>query len=91
MPTKRNIERHTAPLTCSAPHREFSPIHFTRPDQHPSAAASDLVSFGGSDDGEMDDSLALASSDAEELSGPYNDPASLHSCAAQRIQPRHGC
>ncbi len=33
-----------------SPHREFSPVLFTRPDQHPSAAVSDLVSFGGSDD-----------------------------------------
>ncbi len=58
---------------------QFSPVLFTRPDQHPSAAANDLVSFGGSDDGEMDDSLSLAASDAEELSGSYHDPAPLYS------------
>ncbi len=38
------------PRTSLSPHREFSPVLFTRPDQHPSAAVSDLVSFGGSDD-----------------------------------------
>ncbi len=38
------------PRVPHSPHREFSPILFTCPDQHPSAAASNLVSFGGSDD-----------------------------------------
>ncbi len=38
------------PRTSLSPYREFSPVLFTRPDQHPTAAASDLVSFGGSDD-----------------------------------------
>ncbi len=41
------------PHTSLSPKREFSPVLFTRPDQHPSAAASDLFSFGGSDDGEV--------------------------------------
>ncbi len=76
------------PHISLSPHREFSPVLFTHPDYHPSAAASDLVSFGGSYDGEMDDSLSLAASDAEEQSASYHDPAPLHS--AQRIQPRHG-
>ncbi len=48
------IERAIAGASLS-PHREFSPVCFTRPDQHPSAAASDLVSFGGSNDGKMDE------------------------------------
>ncbi len=38
--------------TSLSPHREFSPVLFTSLDQHPSAAASDLVSYGGGDDGE---------------------------------------
>ncbi len=77
--------------TSLSPHREISPVLFTCPDQHPSAAASDLVSFSGSDDGELDDSLSLAASDAEELSGSYNDPAPLQSAqpvhAAQALTP----
>ncbi len=44
-------------------------------DMHPSAAASDLVSFGGSNDGELDDNLSLAASDVEDLSGSYHDLA----------------
>ncbi len=67
--------------TSLSPHREISPVLFTRPDQHPSASASDLVSFGGSDDSQLDDSLSLAASDADELVGSYNDPA--HSQSAQ--------
>ncbi len=35
-----------------------------------------MISFGGSD-GELDDSLSLAASDAEELSGSVTDPALL--------------
>ncbi len=54
-----------SPRTSLSPHREFSPFLFTRPDQHPSAAANDLVSFGGNDDGEMDYSLVAL--DTEEL------------------------
>ncbi|KAI2646291.1 Platelet glycoprotein V [Labeo rohita] len=67
------------PLRASpSPQREGSPILFTRPDLCPSAAASDLVSFGGSED-DMLDSMSLAASDAEELSGSINDPAPLPS------------
>ncbi len=51
------------PCTLLSPHREFSPVLFTHPDQHPSVAASDLVSLSGSNDSEMDDSLSLAASD----------------------------
>ncbi len=53
----------------------FLPSFFFRPDQHPSGSASDLVSFGGSDDELADDSMSLAASDAEELSGSITDPA----------------
>ncbi len=75
------------PCTSLSPHREFSPVLFTHPNQHPSAAARDLVSFGGSDDGEMDDSLSLAASDAEKLPGSYHDPASLHSAQPSTSSP----
>ncbi len=63
------------PRSSRSPHWEISPVLFTRPDQHPSAAASDLVSFGGSDNGELDDSLSLAASDAEELAGSPPPPS----------------
>ncbi len=53
----------------------FLPSFFSQPDQHPSASASDLVSFGGSDDELADDSMSLAASDVEELSGSITDPA----------------
>ncbi|KAK2914044.1 hypothetical protein Q8A67_002443 [Cirrhinus molitorella] len=59
--------------------RDVSPVLFSRPDQRPSAHASDLVSFGGSDDEALDDSMSLAASDAEELSGSSHDPAPLPS------------
>ncbi len=62
------------PRSSLSPYREISPVLFTCPDQHPSAAVSDLVSFVGSDDGELDNSLSLAASYAEELGGSYNDP-----------------
>ncbi len=59
-----------APRSVRAPLRSHALL-----DSHPSAAASDLVSFGGSNDGELDDSLSLAASDAEDLSGSYHDLA----------------
>ncbi len=58
-----------------SPNREVSPVLFSQPDQRPSASASDLVSFGGSGDELADDSMSLAASDAEELSGSVTDPA----------------
>ncbi len=61
--------------TSLSPHREIYPVLFTCPDQHPSVAASDLVSFGGSNDGELDNSPSLAASDSEELASSYNNPA----------------
>ncbi len=48
---------------------------------------SDLVSFGGSDDGELDDSLSLAASDSEELAGSYNDPAPSQSVQHSASSP----
>ncbi len=70
------------PRTSLSLHREIYAVLFTHPDQHPSVATSDLVSFGGSNDGELDDSLSLAASDFEELAGSYNDPA-----PSQSVQP----
>ncbi len=48
---------------------EANPVFFSRADQCPSAAVSDMVSFGGSEDEILDDSVSLAASDGEELSG----------------------
>ncbi len=76
-----------APAYLTLSPLRFSPVLFTHPDQDPSAAASDLVSFGGSNDGEMDDSLSLAASDAEELSGPYHDHTPLHSAQPSASSP----
>ncbi len=69
------------PRASLLPHREVSPILFSQPDQRPSASASDLVSFGGSDEELNDDSMSLAALDAEELSGSVADPALLPSSA----------
>ncbi len=63
------------PRASPSPQREDSPVLFTQPNQRPSAAASDMISFGGSDD-EMDDSLFLAASDGEELSARFLTPPS---------------
>ncbi len=61
---------------ASLSQREHSPVLFTQLDQRPSAAVSDMVSFGVSDN-ELDDSLSLTASDAEKLSGSVADPAFL--------------
>ncbi len=62
--------------------REHSSVFFTQLDQRPSAAASDMILFGVSDN-ELDDSLSLAASDAEELSGSVADPTLLSSSASR--------
>ncbi len=75
------------PRTSLSPHKEISPILFTHPDQHPSVAVSNLISFGGSDDSELDDSLSLAASDAKEMAGSYNDPAPSQSAQPSASSP----
>ncbi|XP_051751174.1 uncharacterized protein LOC127513446 [Ctenopharyngodon idella] len=45
----------------------------------PSAIASNLVSFGGSDEEPLDDSMSLVASEAEDWSGSPHDPAPLPS------------
>ncbi|ROL50807.1 hypothetical protein DPX16_15051 [Anabarilius grahami] len=47
------------PCASLSPHREASHVHFSRPDQRPSAIASDLVSFAESDEEPLDDSMSL--------------------------------
>ncbi len=75
-PVKGELTPAQIPRVSLSPHREVSPVlFFSKPDQHPSASASDLVSFGGSDDELADDSMSLAASDVEELSGSITDPA----------------
>ncbi len=69
------------PRALQLPQRENSPVLFTQHDQRPSAAASDMISFGVSDN-ELDDSLSLAGSDAEELWGSVTDLALLPSPAS---------
>ncbi len=70
------------PRTSLSPHKESLPVLFTRPDQYSSATASDLVS-----DGEMNDSLSLASSDAEKLLGLYHYPTPFHSAQSSASSP----
>ncbi len=65
----------------SLPPREADPIFFSCADQRPSVAASDMVSFGGSKDEIPDDSLSLAASDVEELSG------SIYALQLARVAP----
>ncbi len=57
--------------------RHHSPVLFTQHDQCPSAAVSDMTSFGVSDN-ELDDSLSLEALDAEGLSGYYKGYEGLH-------------
>ncbi len=57
------------PRASPSPQREHSPVLFTQHDQRPTAAASDMISFG------VSVSLSLLASDAEELSGSVTDPA----------------
>lgn len=63
------------PCASFSPPRRDSPVFFSHPDQRPSAAASNLVSFSGSECDSMDNSTSLVASDVEELSGLSHDPA----------------
>ncbi|ROL50723.1 hypothetical protein DPX16_14967 [Anabarilius grahami] len=74
-------ELTTAQVPCASlsTQREVSPVCFSRPDQRPSAIASDLVSFRGSDDELLDDSMSLAASDAKDWMGSAHDHAPLPS------------
>lgn len=74
-------ELKPAQALCASffPHREPSPVLFARLDQRPSASASDMVSFGGSKEDPVDNSMSLVASDTEELTGPAKDPTPLPS------------
>ncbi|ROL46723.1 hypothetical protein DPX16_12616 [Anabarilius grahami] len=65
------------PRTSPSPTREQSPVLFSRPELRPSAEASDLVSFGGSEDEPLDDSMSLVASETEGWAGESEDPAHL--------------
>ncbi|ROL54892.1 hypothetical protein DPX16_12761 [Anabarilius grahami] len=65
------------PRASPSPSREQSLVLFSRPEQRPSADASDFVSFGGSDDELPDDSVSLAASEPEHWVGESDDPAPL--------------
>ncbi len=75
------------PRTSLSPPREADPVFFSRAEQHPSMAASDMVSFGGSEDEILDDSVSLAASDGEELSGSIDDPALPQSGESSEPKP----
>ncbi len=86
-PVTSELTSAQCPHASPSPQREHSPVLFTQHDQRPSAAASDMILFGASDN-EMDDSLSLAASDAEELSGSVTDPALLPSSASRNARLR---
>ncbi len=75
------------PRASPSPQREHSPVLFTQHGQRPFMAASVMISFGGSD-GEMDDSLSLEASDAEELSGSVTDLALLPPSSSRNARLR---
>ncbi len=75
-PVTSELTSAQCPRALPSPQREHSPVFFTKHDQCLSAAASDMILFGGSDS-EMDYSLSLVALDAEELSGSLTDPALL--------------
>lgn len=52
---------------------------FYRPDQRPKCEASDLVSFGGSEEDLRNDSMTLPDLDAEDWAGSVDDHAPLPS------------
>ncbi len=70
-----------------SPKREHSPVLFTQHDQRPFVAASNMISFGVSDN-KLDDSLSLTASDAEDLSGSEIDSALLPSSATRNARFR---
>ncbi len=86
-PVTSELTSAQCPHASPSPQREHSPVLFTQHDQRPSAAASDMILFGASDN-EMDDSLSLAASDAEELSGSVTDPTLLPSSASRNARLR---
>lgn len=68
----------TSELTSAqVPCASLSPILFSCPHQRPSAIVSDLVSFRGSEDDPLDDSMSLVASDMEDWAGLKNDPTPL--------------
>ncbi len=89
-PETSELTSAQCPRASPSLQREDSPVFFTQPDQRPvriGAAASDMISFGASDD-DMDDSLSLAASDVEELSGSVTDPALLPLSSSRSARPR---
>ncbi len=75
------------PRASPSPQREHLPVLFNQHYQRPSAAVSDKILLGVSDN-ELDDSLSLAASDAEELSGDVTDPSFLPSSASRNTRLR---
>ncbi len=72
-PVTSELTSAQCPCALPSPQKEHSPVLFTQHDQRPSAPASDMISFGVSEN-ELDDSLSLAASDT---TGSVTDPAPL--------------
>ncbi len=86
-PGKSKLTPAQCPRASPSPQKEHSPVLFTQHDQHPSAAASNMISFGVSDN-ELDDSLSLAASDTEELLGSVTDPTLLPTSSSHNARLR---
>ncbi len=84
-PVTSELTSAQCPHASPSPQIEHSSVLFTQHNQRPSAAASDMISFGASDN-ELDDSLSLVASDTEELSGSVTDPALLPSSASRNAR-----
>ncbi len=86
-PGKSKLTPAQCPRASPSPQKEHSPVLFTQHDQRPSAAASNMISFGVSDN-ELDDSLSLAASDTEELLGSVTDPTLLPTSSSHNARLR---
>ncbi len=75
------------PRSSLSPLREADPVFFSHAEQRPSATTSDMVSFRGSEIEILDDSMSLAASDREELSGSIDDPALPQSDKSSEPKP----
>ncbi|ROL45178.1 hypothetical protein DPX16_8307 [Anabarilius grahami] len=74
------------PCASLSPQRAESPVLFTRKDQHPSSAASGMITFGGSND-ELD-SMSLATSESSEWVNSGDDSAPPPLKATDDVRPR---
>lgn len=86
---------HALPFVSSqepaslSPQREVSPVCFSHPDQHPSGITSHLVSFKGSDDEPLNDSMSVAASDASDWMSSVVEPLTVFRADRRLCIDRH--